>query len=57
MRSMFACVLAMLMTTATNADAAENTHSANYMLPYCKLTIGQVVDNPSDSYLAGRCAD
>src|SRR5258708_13949531 len=26
------------------------------MLPYCKLTSDQVVDNPSRSYLLGRCA-
>jgi Rap1a immunity proteins len=56
MRSMLVRVLAMLMTTMINTNAAENTHSANYMLPYCKLTAGQVVDNPSDSYLVGRCA-
>jgi hypothetical protein len=56
MRPMLVCVLAMLMIATTNANAAENTHSADYMLPYCKLTAGQVVDNPSDSYLVGRCA-
>jgi hypothetical protein len=55
MRSMLVCMLAMQMITTANANAAENTHSANYMLPYCKLTAGQVVDNPSDSYLVGRC--
>jgi hypothetical protein len=55
MRSMLVCMLAMQMLTTANANAAENTHSANYMLPYCKLTAGQVVDNPSDSYLVGRC--
>jgi len=38
------------------AHAAENTHSASYILPYCKLTSDQVVDNPSHSYLVGRCA-
>jgi hypothetical protein len=38
------------------AHAAEDTHSANYMLPYCKLTSDQVVDSPSYSYLRGRCA-
>jgi len=52
---MLVCVLAMLTITTPHADPAENTHSANYMLPYCKLAAGQV-DNPSDSYLVGRCA-
>src|SRR5260370_33290553 len=36
--------------------AAEDTHSASYMLPYCKLTSKQLVDSPSQSYLLGRCA-
>jgi hypothetical protein len=56
MRSMPVCLLAMLIITTTDAHAAENTHSANYILPYCKLTAGQAADNPSDSYLVGRCA-
>ncbi len=46
----------LLALTITTANAAENTHSANYILPYCKLTADQVADNPSNSYLAGRCA-
>src|SRR5262249_40985619 len=47
---------ALLVLGITTADAAENTHSANYMLPYCKLTSNQVVDSSLDSYLRGRCA-
>src|SRR5215470_17101167 len=47
---------AVLVLTITTADAAENMHSANYMLPHCKLTADQVVGSPSDSYLVGRCA-
>jgi len=54
MRSMLLSALTALMITT--ASAAESTHSANYMLPYCKLTADQVVDNPSNSYLVGRCA-
>lgn len=46
-------LMALPITTAT---AAENTHSADYVLPYCKLTADQVADNPSNSYLVGRCA-
>jgi len=45
--------LTVLMTTAANA--ADDTHSANSSLPYCKLTSDQVVDSPSSSYLFGRC--
>jgi hypothetical protein len=40
----------------TMAHAAENTHSANYILQYCKLTSDEVVDSPSQSYLLGQCA-
>jgi hypothetical protein len=38
------------------ANAADNTHSANFMLPFCKLGLEQAVDSPSNSYLVGRCA-
>jgi len=38
------------------ANAAEDTHSTSYMLPYCKLTADQGVDGSSSSYLVGRCA-
>jgi hypothetical protein len=47
---------ALLALAITTANAAENIHSANYMLPHCKLTADQVVDSPSNSYLVGRCA-
>jgi Rap1a immunity proteins len=54
MRSMLLGALTAL--TATMANAAENTHSANFIVPFCKLAPDQVPDSPSDSYLAGRCA-
>lgn len=54
MRSILLGVLAAL--TIRTANAAENTHSANFMLPFCKLAPDQALDSPSDSYLAGRCA-
>jgi Rap1a immunity proteins len=46
-------VMALVIGTA-NAD--DDTHSASYILPYCKLTLNQVSDSPSHSYLLGRCA-
>ena len=49
------CGALMALVTST-ANAADETHSANYILPYCKLASDQVVDNPSHSYLFGRCA-
>jgi hypothetical protein len=47
---------ALMAVMFSSVHAAEDTHSANYMLPYCKLTSDQVIDSPSHSYLAGRCA-
>jgi Rap1a immunity proteins len=54
MRSILPGVLIALTITA--ASAAENTHSGNYIIPFCKLAADQVADNPSNSYLVGRCA-
>ena len=47
---------ALMALMISMAHAAEETHSANYILPYCKLTSDQVVGSPSQSYLYGRCA-
>src|SRR5258706_10391301 len=47
---------ALMAPMVSMAHAAEDTHSANYILQYCKLTSDQVVDSPSQSYLLGRCA-
>ena len=47
---------ALMALVISTANAAENTHSANYLLPYCKLTSDQVVDSSSNRYLVGRCA-
>jgi len=52
MRTVVYGALTVLMITTVNA--AENEHSASFMLPHCKLTSDQAVDtyNP---YLYGRC--
>ncbi len=50
MRSLFLGALTAL--TITPVHAADNTHSASYLLPYCKSTS----DQAAHSYLAGRCA-
>ena len=47
---------ALTVVVITTANTADDTHSANYLLPYCKLASDQTVDNPSSSYLIGRCA-
>ncbi len=47
---------ALMALMISMAHAAEDTHSANYMLPYCRLTSDQVADSPSHAYVLGRCA-
>jgi len=48
---------ALTALTFTAANAAEkDTSSATYMLPYCKLTTGQVVSGRGyEGYLNGEC--
>jgi hypothetical protein len=41
------------LMVATATVAQENTESANFMLPYCKLSAAQA---GSKAFLAGRCA-
>jgi hypothetical protein len=55
MKAIIYGALMALIITAANA-AEEDIHSANYMLPYCKLTLDHVVDSSHNSYLLGRCA-
>src|SRR5215831_9713135 len=47
---------ALTALAITTANAADDTHSANYLLPYCRLASDQRADSSSDSYLIGRCA-
>jgi hypothetical protein len=46
---------ALMVLAIAAANAAEDTHSATYLLPYCKLASDRTVDSPSSSYLIGRC--
>lgn len=54
MKAIICATLMALMISRVHA--AEDTHSASYMLPYCKLTSEQLIDGSSQSYLLGRCA-
>src|SRR6266852_4162680 len=55
MRAMLLSALTALTFTAANA-AEKDTSSATYMLPYCKLTTGQVVSGRGyEGYLNGEC--
>lgn len=56
MRSTLPGALTALTVAIATADAAENTHSADYMLPHCKLAADRPPGDPSGSYLVGRCA-
>jgi hypothetical protein len=47
---------ALMALTITSAYAAEeNRSSANYMLPYCKLTEAEISANNRNALLWGRC--
>jgi hypothetical protein len=62
------CGIWTALMIATAAVAQEDTESANFMLPYCKLTPAQATANQatgnqtggnkagSSAFLAGRCA-
>src|SRR5258705_10822203 len=47
---------ALMAPLISMAHAAEDTHSANYLLPYCRLTSDQLRDRPSNADVLGRCA-
>ncbi len=47
---------ALVMLTITTANAAEeDTTSASYLLPFCKLTKEQAESTPRNALNAGRC--
>jgi hypothetical protein len=57
------CGIWTVLMIATAAVAQEDTESANFILPYCKLTPAQATGNQtggnkaaSPAFLAGRCA-
>ena len=41
--------------TAMMTSAAEDTNSAGYILPYCKLTSEQAAADPFKAFIHGRC--
>jgi Rap1a immunity proteins len=55
MRTIICGGLMALMITATNA-AGEDKDSANYLLPYCKLTPKEAMANTKNASIHGRCA-
>jgi hypothetical protein len=46
--------LTALMVTAANA--AEDVNTANFMLPYCKLTREEASANTTNAMIWGRCS-
>jgi hypothetical protein len=50
------CAVSMAAAIATaNATAEEDTHSAHFMLPYCKLSSRQTMANPKNALIYGQC--
>ena len=50
------CAAATLALTITTASAAEEYESANYMLPYCKLSFKEATANTPNAMAFGQCA-
>ena len=53
MRAIICGVLMALTTMMTSA--AEDTNSAGYILPYCKLSSEQAAADPFKAFIHGRC--
>jgi hypothetical protein len=50
-------LVSMVLATAaaTPVTAEEDTHSAHFMLPYCKLSSRQTMANPRNALIYGQC--
>jgi hypothetical protein len=48
------CAVSIVVAFAT-AAAEEDTHSAHFMLPYCKLGSRQTMANPRNALIYGQC--
>jgi hypothetical protein len=49
-------VLAIALSVANaNAAVEEDTHSARFMLPYCKLSARQTMATPRNALIYGQC--
>jgi Ssp1 endopeptidase immunity protein Rap1a len=50
------CAVSMILAVATaKAMAEEDTHSARFMLPYCKLSSRQTMATPKNALIYGQC--
>ena len=47
--------MALAIAAATTVAAEEDTHSAHFMLPYCKLSSRQTMANPKNALIYGQC--
>jgi hypothetical protein len=55
MKTIICAVLTSLATTAVNAAAVEDVHSARSMLPYCRLSAKQTMANTRNAMMYGQC--
>jgi hypothetical protein len=50
------CAILMIVPVATaSAAVEEDTHSAHFMLPYCKLNSRQTMASPKNALIYGQC--
>ncbi len=46
---------ALMTAIAAASGAAQDVNSANFMLPYCKLTRDEAFTNTTNAMVSGRC--
>jgi hypothetical protein len=55
MKTIIGAAAIALSVAAANAVAEEDTHSARFMLPYCKLSARQTMATPRNGLIYGQC--
>lgn len=55
MRTIICAVSMSLAIVTANAAAEEDTHSAHFMLPYCKLSSRQTMATSRNALIYGQC--
>ena len=55
MKTITGAVAIALSIVSANAAVEEDTHSARFMLPYCKLNARQTMATPRNALIYGQC--
>jgi hypothetical protein len=55
MKTIICALLTVAAVATANAAVDEDTHSAHFMLPYCKLGSRQTMATPKNALIYGQC--